>query len=84
MAEKEKIPVVAQLNEMTVLVREALDDANKFDAGLRGSNAAGARVRKQMQFVRSLARHSTERSGSKTRKNKIMKRGGARKCDGVV
>ena len=55
MAEKEKIPVVAQLNEMTVLVREALDDANKFDAGLRGSNAAGARVRKQMQFVRSLA-----------------------------
>ncbi len=55
MAKKEKIPVVAQLNEMTVLVREALDDANKFDAGLRGSNAAGARVRKQMQFVRSLA-----------------------------
>jgi len=55
LAEKEKIPVVAQLNEMTVLVREALDDANKFDAGLRGSNAAGARVRKQMQFVRSLA-----------------------------
>lgn len=55
MAKKEHIMVVSQLKEMTTLIREAEDDAAKFDNGVRGANAAGARVRKQMQFVKSLA-----------------------------
>ncbi len=55
MAKKAHITVVSQLQEMATLVREAEDDAAKFDNGVRGANAAGARVRKQMQFVKSLA-----------------------------
>ena len=52
---KSKVTVVSQVTEMSQLVREAEDDAAKFDSGARGANAAGARVRKQMQFVKSLA-----------------------------
>lgn len=53
----EKVKVVSQLQEMLLLVHETEDDAAKFDACVRGANAAGARVRKQMQLIRSLAQN---------------------------
>lgn len=53
---KAKITVVSQIQEMATLIREAEDDAKKFDDGVRGANAAGARVRKQMQFIKTLAK----------------------------
>lgn len=52
---KVKVTVSSELFEMATLVNEITDDAKKFDDGVRGANAAGARVRKQMQIIKSLA-----------------------------
>ena len=47
--------ISSQVKEMAMLVQECEDDAKKFDDGVRGAPAAGARIRKQMQLIKSLA-----------------------------
>lgn len=53
LAESKKVTSV--LNEMRTLLDEADKDASKFDDGIRGANAAGMRVRKLMQLLKSRA-----------------------------
>lgn len=50
------VSAVAQLTSMTNLIDDLLKDGEKFDAGERGWNPAGTRIRKGMQELTNMAK----------------------------
>lgn len=51
----EREATARQIKEMLYTLGKALNDAEKFDAGGAGSDAAGTRVRKAMQEAKNAA-----------------------------
>lgn len=50
------VSAVSQMSAMTNLIDDLLKDGEKFDAGERGWNPAGTRIRKGMQELTNMAK----------------------------
>lgn len=53
--EPKEVLILPLMNEIIMLAQETVHDVEKFDGNVRGANAAGARIRNQMQLIKQQA-----------------------------